>query len=45
MDIFLIIQMFLLISFGHAKLLVKVAHLQPNNPNIIHEPQVLEMFG
>jgi hypothetical protein len=24
-------------------IVIKVAHLQPNNPSIMHEPQVLEM--
>lgn len=31
-------------NFGNANIVIKVAHLQPNNPNIIHEPQVLEMW-
>ncbi|KAL3103381.1 hypothetical protein niasHS_002567 [Heterodera schachtii] len=28
---------------AHPNIVIKVAHLQPNNPSIINEPQVLEM--
>ncbi|CAK5083353.1 unnamed protein product [Meloidogyne enterolobii] len=42
---FLIPPIFILflIASGKTNIVIKVAHLQPNNPNIIHEPQILEM--
>ena len=44
-EFFFILPTFILflLASGDANIVIKVAHLQPSNPNIIHEPQVLEM--